>query len=107
MPQRAASPSTRRTAFTAAALHASPTARSATKIKLTLKVQPVTGGQAFSADLLPKAAPGVDRQYAIDPALAGFKVPAFWHSAGSLPHSAAGKLLRRELASWHAEQCSQ
>ena len=35
--------------------------------------------------------------------LAGFKVPAFWYSVGSLPHSAAGKLLRRELASWHAD----
>jgi acyl-CoA synthetase (AMP-forming)/AMP-acid ligase II len=35
--------------------------------------------------------------------LAGFKVPAFWYSAASLPHSAAGKLLRRELASWHAD----
>jgi acyl-CoA synthetase (AMP-forming)/AMP-acid ligase II len=33
--------------------------------------------------------------------LAGFKVPAYWYSVGSLPHSAAGKLLRRELASWH------
>src|ERR1700722_1621010 len=27
--------------------------------------------------------------------LAGFKVPAFWYSVGSLPHSAGGKLLRR------------
>ena len=35
--------------------------------------------------------------------LAGFKVPAFWYSVGSLPHSAAGKLLRRELAAWHAD----
>ena len=35
--------------------------------------------------------------------LAGFKVPAFWYAVGSLPHSAAGKLLRRELASWHAD----
>jgi acyl-CoA synthetase (AMP-forming)/AMP-acid ligase II len=35
--------------------------------------------------------------------LAGFKVPAFWYSVGSLPLSAAGKLLRRELASWHAD----
>jgi acyl-CoA synthetase (AMP-forming)/AMP-acid ligase II len=35
--------------------------------------------------------------------LAGFKVPAFWYSVGSLPNSAAGKLLRRELASWHAD----
>jgi acyl-CoA synthetase (AMP-forming)/AMP-acid ligase II len=33
--------------------------------------------------------------------LAGFKVPAYWYAAGSLPHSAAGKLLRRELAAWH------
>lgn len=33
--------------------------------------------------------------------LAGFKIPAYWYSVGSLPHSAAGKLLRRELASWH------
>jgi acyl-CoA synthetase (AMP-forming)/AMP-acid ligase II len=38
--------------------------------------------------------------------LAGFKVPAFWYSVGSLPHSAAGKLLRRELASWHADPAS-
>src|ERR1700733_976542 len=35
--------------------------------------------------------------------LAGFKVPDFWCSAGSLPHSAGGALLRRELASWHAD----
>jgi acyl-CoA synthetase (AMP-forming)/AMP-acid ligase II len=42
------------------------------------------------------------RRYARE-RLAGFKVPAFWYSVGSLPHSAAGKLLRRELASWHAD----
>jgi acyl-CoA synthetase (AMP-forming)/AMP-acid ligase II len=35
--------------------------------------------------------------------LAGFKVPAYWYAVGSLPHSAAGKLLRRELASWHGD----
>jgi acyl-CoA synthetase (AMP-forming)/AMP-acid ligase II len=42
------------------------------------------------------------RRYARE-RLAGFKVPAFWYSVGSLPHSAAGKLRRRELASWHAD----
>jgi acyl-CoA synthetase (AMP-forming)/AMP-acid ligase II len=42
------------------------------------------------------------RRYARE-RLAGFKVPAFWYSVGSLPHSAAGKLLRRELVSWHAD----
>jgi acyl-CoA synthetase (AMP-forming)/AMP-acid ligase II len=40
------------------------------------------------------------RRYARE-RLAGFKVPAFWYSVDSLPHSAAGKLLRRELASRH------
>jgi acyl-CoA synthetase (AMP-forming)/AMP-acid ligase II len=40
------------------------------------------------------------RRYARE-RLAGFKVPAFWYSASSLPHSAAGKLLRRELVTWH------
>jgi acyl-CoA synthetase (AMP-forming)/AMP-acid ligase II len=33
--------------------------------------------------------------------LAGFKVPAYWYAVPELPHSAAGKLLRRELRDWH------
>lgn len=38
--------------------------------------------------------------------LAGFKVPAFWYTVGELPHTSAGKLLRRELAAWHAERAA-
>ena len=64
-------------------------------------------GQTIAAFVVPSDAgrpPDTDdlRRYTRE-RLAGFKVPAFWYSAGSLPHSAAGKLLRRELASWHAD----
>ena len=63
-------------------------------------------GQTIAAFLVPSddsdpPDPAVLRRYARD-RLAGFKVPAYWYSVGSLPHSAAGKLLRRELASLHA-----
>jgi acyl-CoA synthetase (AMP-forming)/AMP-acid ligase II len=63
-------------------------------------------GQTIAAFVVPSDAadppdPAVLRRYARE-RLAGFKVPAYWYSVGSLPHSAAGKLLRRELASWHA-----
>lgn len=59
-------------------------------------------GQTIAAFVVPSDAgnpPGaaVLRRYARE-RLAGFKVPAYWYAAGSLPHSAAGKLLRRELA---------
>jgi acyl-CoA synthetase (AMP-forming)/AMP-acid ligase II len=62
-------------------------------------------GQTIAAFVVPSDAshpPDADelRRYARE-RLAGFKVPAFWYSVGSLPHSAAGKLLRRELATWH------
>jgi acyl-CoA synthetase (AMP-forming)/AMP-acid ligase II len=64
-------------------------------------------GQTIAAFVVPSDAshpPDANglRRYARE-RLAGFKVPAFWYSADSLPHSAAGKLLRRELASWHAD----
>jgi acyl-CoA synthetase (AMP-forming)/AMP-acid ligase II len=55
-------------------------------------------GVAFVAERTRDAA--AVRRYARE-RLAGFKVPAFWYSAGSLPHSAAGKLLRSQLAAWH------
>jgi acyl-CoA synthetase (AMP-forming)/AMP-acid ligase II len=42
------------------------------------------------------------RRYARE-RLAGFKVPAFWYGVASLPHTSAGKLLRRELAAWHGD----
>jgi acyl-CoA synthetase (AMP-forming)/AMP-acid ligase II len=63
-------------------------------------------GQTIAAFVVPSDAsdppdPAVLRRYARE-RLAGFKVPAYWYSVGSLPHSAAGKLLRRELAFWHA-----
>ena len=63
-------------------------------------------GQTIAAFLVPSddshpPDPAVLRRYARD-RLAGFKVPAYWYSVDSLPHSAAGKLLRRELASLHA-----
>ncbi|HEX3955119.1 MAG TPA: fatty acid--CoA ligase family protein [Trebonia sp.] len=65
-------------------------------------------GQTIAAFVIPADAadppdPQALRQYARE-RLAGFKVPAYWYPVGSLPHSAAGKLLRRELASWHADR---
>jgi acyl-CoA synthetase (AMP-forming)/AMP-acid ligase II len=62
-------------------------------------------GQTIAAFVVPSDAsdppdPAALRRHARE-RLAGFKVPAYWYSVGSLPHSAAGKLLRRELASWH------
>jgi acyl-coenzyme A synthetase/AMP-(fatty) acid ligase len=65
-------------------------------------------GQTIAAFVVPSDAsnpPDADelRRYTRE-RLAGFKVPAFWYPAGSLPHSAAGKLVRRELASWHADR---
>jgi acyl-CoA synthetase (AMP-forming)/AMP-acid ligase II len=65
-------------------------------------------GQTIAAFVTPSDAadppdPADLRQYTRE-RLAGFKVPAYWYAVGSLPHSAAGKLLRRELASWHADR---
>jgi acyl-CoA synthetase (AMP-forming)/AMP-acid ligase II len=62
-------------------------------------------GQTIAAFVVPSDADnppdGADLRRYTRERLAGFKVPAFWYSVGALPHSAAGKLLRRELASWH------
>jgi acyl-CoA synthetase (AMP-forming)/AMP-acid ligase II len=65
-------------------------------------------GQTIAAFVIPSDAadppdPADLRRYAREH-LAGFKVPAYWYPVGSLPHSAAGKLLRRELAAWHADR---
>jgi acyl-CoA synthetase (AMP-forming)/AMP-acid ligase II len=37
-------------------------------------------------------------------ALAGFKVPQYWHTVAELPLNSAGKVVRRELATLHHEQ---
>jgi acyl-CoA synthetase (AMP-forming)/AMP-acid ligase II len=64
-------------------------------------------GQTVAAFLVPADAdrpPTADDLHAfVREQLAGFKVPAFWYSVPALPHTAAGKLLRRELAVWHAD----
>ncbi len=62
-------------------------------------------GQTIAAFVVPSDAShppdaGDLRRYARE-RLAGFKVPAFWYTVGALPRSAVGKLLRRELATWH------
>ena len=60
-------------------------------------------GQTVAAFLVPSGElPSAAELHAFTRArLAGFKVPAFWYEVPALPHTSAGKLLRRQLAVWH------
>ncbi|GAB2964322.1 AMP-binding protein [Amycolatopsis acidiphila] len=62
-------------------------------------------GQTIAAFLVPVGElPAAGELHAFVRArLAGFKVPAFWYEVPALPHTGAGKLLRRQLAVWHAD----
>jgi len=62
-------------------------------------------GQTIAAFLVPSGElPAAEELHAFVRArLAGFKVPAFWYEAPALPHTGAGKLLRRQLAVWHED----
>ncbi|HVV08219.1 fatty acid--CoA ligase family protein [Amycolatopsis sp.] len=60
-------------------------------------------GQTIAAFVVPAGKPPTAEElHAFARArLAGFKVPAFWYEVPALPHTGAGKLLRRQLAAWH------
>jgi acyl-CoA synthetase (AMP-forming)/AMP-acid ligase II len=62
-------------------------------------------GQTVAAFLVPAGElPGRAQLHAFVRArLAGFKVPAYWYEVAALPHTGAGKPLRRRLADWHAD----
>ncbi|MGA5704138.1 class I adenylate-forming enzyme family protein [Peterkaempfera bronchialis] len=68
-------------------------------------------GQTVAAFVVPARADrppdaGELRRY-VRERLAGFKVPEYWYVEASLPHSGAGKLLRRELQDLHRERTTE
>ncbi|MFJ8816437.1 class I adenylate-forming enzyme family protein [Amycolatopsis thermoflava] len=62
-------------------------------------------GQTIAAFLVPSGElpPAAELHAFTRARLAGFKVPAFWYEVPALPHTGAGKLLRRQLGVWHAD----
>jgi acyl-coenzyme A synthetase/AMP-(fatty) acid ligase len=59
---------------------------------------------AFVVPVDPASPPSAEELHAhVRARLAGFKVPACWHTLAELPLTAAGKLSRRELQRRHAD----